>query len=439
MGLCTEAQKDTSKLPPTAQAQTHKARADACVNAERHLSNLARQYRLDLSAPQFTLLSRLPAHARSQLSSAIDELLKHSAPANELVYARSLLYLLAGDAGQVITLTGTLSKDNTARTGVVSTPSKKDFSQLSLLVRATAYFLMGESAAALGYTKKALRDDPESKPFKTLFKTLKKSSRAIEQAETAAAQNEWARALKVHGEALAEHPGRTNTILGQLDVLGVGAKTSTVTLPASESLSRLHAKHCNMHVRAAQADEKHAGAGVSACEAGLQAWRLLRHGDNGDLDMLLDKAECQLIADKAQDAINTYQSILQRDQQNARARNGMQKAQARLKQANSKDYYKMLGVSRQANKKTLKKAFHKLAKQYHPDMVSEEEKEEAQRKFQEISEAYEVLADDEKRSKFDRGEDVFGNNPQPQGHPFRHHHPFANAGFGGGGFSFRFG
>lgn len=74
--------------------------------------------------------------------------------------------------------------------------------------------------------------------------------------------------------------------------------------------------------------------------------------------------------------------------------------------ASYKDYYKTLGVSRNANADEIKKAFRKLARQYHPDKVQGEGKEAAEAKFKEINEAYEVLKDPDKRSKYDQlGED----------------------------------
>lgn len=77
-----------------------------------------------------------------------------------------------------------------------------------------------------------------------------------------------------------------------------------------------------------------------------------------------------------------------------------------------KDYYKILGISRDATKQDIKNAFRKLSLQYHPDRQgnkSEKEKKDAEAKFKEIAEAYEVLGNDSKKSQYDSAS-VFGNN-----------------------------
>lgn len=65
-----------------------------------------------------------------------------------------------------------------------------------------------------------------------------------------------------------------------------------------------------------------------------------------------------------------------------------------------KDYYKILGVGKNATEDEIKKAYRKLAKQYHPD--ANKNNPEATEKFKEIGEAYEVLKDSEKRSRYDQ-------------------------------------
>ena len=93
--------------------------------------------------------------------------------------------------------------------------------------------------------------------------------------------------------------------------------------------------------------------------------------------------------------------------------------------AEKRDYYEVLGISRDADDETIKKAYKKLAKQYHPDLNPDSKT--AEEKFKEINEAYSVLSDGDARARYDQ----FGHNDPGAG--------FGGGaggfgGFGGGGF-----
>ncbi len=71
-----------------------------------------------------------------------------------------------------------------------------------------------------------------------------------------------------------------------------------------------------------------------------------------------------------------------------------------------RDFYKVLGVEKNADAKEIKKAYRKLAMKYHPDRNPDDK--EAEEKFKEASMAYEVLCDEEKRAMYDRmGHEAF--------------------------------
>ena len=83
------------------------------------------------------------------------------------------------------------------------------------------------------------------------------------------------------------------------------------------------------------------------------------------------------------------------------------------------DYYKTLGVGKNASDEEIKKAYRKLARQYHPDRNPGDKK--AEERFKEISQAHDVLSDPDKRKEYDRGGAFggFGSN-------------FDSSSFGGG-------
>ena len=109
--------------------------------------------------------------------------------------------------------------------------------------------------------------------------------------------------------------------------------------------------------------------------------------------------------------------------------------------ADKRDYYEVLGVDKSADEKTIKKAYRKLARKYHPDVCDEPDAED---KFKEVSEAYAVLSDGDKRQRYDQfghagmdgfsAEDFYQNvNFEDIFQGFDMGNIFEMFGFGGGG------
>ncbi|OBS76539.1 hypothetical protein A6R68_17014, partial [Neotoma lepida] len=158
------------------------------------------------------------------------------------------------------------------------------------------------------------------------------------------------------------------------------------------------------------------------------------------LNKLIESAE-ELIRDGRR---NDYEAAQEHNENDQQIREGLEKAQRLLKQSQKRDYYKILGVKRNAKKQEIIKAYRKLALQWHPDnFQNEEEKKKAEKKFIDIAAAKEVLSDPEMRKKFDDGEDPLDAESQQGGggNPFHRSwnswqgfNPFSS----GGPFRFKF-
>src|SRR5699024_3411381 len=102
-----------------------------------------------------------------------------------------------------------------------------------------------------------------------------------------------------------------------------------------------------------------------------------------------------------------------------------------------KDYYKILNVDKNASQDDIKRSYRRLAKKYHPDLNPDNE--EAQEKFKEVNEAYEVLGDKDKKEKYDMFGINYnfsgGQNFDPSQNGFGNGHTYTYTSSGGEGFS----
>lgn len=267
----------------------------------------------------------------------------------------------------------------------------------ALFLRGRAYYDLGEHDNALTHYKEALRQDPEERRVKDATKKLKLYLKHIDAGETSLKKKMWNDALESFTAAITLDPQHR------------------VQLPF------LYTRQCECYVGMKKPKDA-----VSACNQAIAM-------DEQMIDAWIKRGEAKILLSEFEDAVRDYEKAASIDRNNAAAQEGLRNAQQQLKISKQKDYYKELGVARTATEREIKKAYHKLALQFHPDKISDEsEKEAAEKRFRAVAEAYEILSDPEKKEKYDRGEDVSGQNQGggggQQGHPF-------GGGFGGfGGF-----
>lgn len=182
---------------------------------------------------------------------------------------------------------------------------------------------------------------------------------------------------------------------------------------------------CSCHVKS----DKFADA-ITYCNAALKIEK--------DPNTLCDLAEALIGEDMFDDAIRSYQEAIEIDENSQRAKEGVERAKRLQKQAEKRDYYKILGVTRSATKQEVVKAYRKMAQKWHPDNFAQNESERkiAEKKFIDIAAAKEVLTDPEKRAQFDNGEDPL--DPEGKSNGFRHGNPFGNFQHHGSPFQFKF-
>ncbi|KAK4685242.1 hypothetical protein P7C73_g4911, partial [Tremellales sp. Uapishka_1] len=284
-------------------------------------------------------------------------------------------------------------------------------STLSLPLRLSniAYFMLA-SPTAMNHIKQCLHYDPDSKPCKVVHKLLRQLDKETAKARNFVEGGTFRQAIKVlDGE---------EGLLAKFEQALLSADLPDQFQPKKKSLARLqlYAMACKAAVGAGDFTKS---KGMKWCDETLAM-------DPENIDALVGKGEKMLKDENWEDAVRTFDKAFDlggKSSQDVLGR--LQKAQRLLKQSKAKDYYKVLGVPRDADLRTIKKAFRTAAKKAHPDVGGSEEK------MAQLNEAYEVLSKEELRTRYDNGDDP---NDQQQGQG--HHNPFAH--HGGGGMPFQF-
>ncbi|KAI6155914.1 hypothetical protein BKA82DRAFT_138116 [Pisolithus tinctorius] len=213
------------------------------------------------------------------------------------------------------------------------------------------------------------------------------------------------------------------------------SKASSISIPdaRTESPRRAHilraACRAYTHLNLVKKGEAWCDALLAmSAEAHRMAGEMYAGGEGGpEVDGWVGKGEALLAKEMWEEAVRAFERAVEGSGRRDRdVLNRLQKAQRLLKQSKTKDYYKVLDVPRDADTKTIKKAFRKAAMTAHPDKGGSEAKMAA------VNEAYEVLSNPELRQRFDNGDDPNDTGSQG-GSPFAGSHFAGFGGFGGHG------
>ena len=293
-----------------------------------------------------------------------------------------------------------------------------------LQISAMLFYSLGDTKLGLDQVKKCLHSDPDSKPCKKLFREEKTTLKQVDEVQALFDKKQYNSASKLlTGKGTDDEPG----LLSELKSNSEAHRASGVihSRAPSDLYTNMLEKTCEAYMSMnsmAKADKY--------CPEVL----LL---NSKSLQGLLFQAQKQMDAEEFEPAISTLNTAKDNHPEAQNTINPkLHEAQVALKRSKNKDYYKVLGVTRDADEATIKKAYRTATKTHHPDKAATRgvSKEEAEKKMTSINEAYEVLSDPELKAKFDNGEDPNDPMANQGGNPF-HGSPF---GQGQGGQQFFF-
>ncbi|KAK9168892.1 hypothetical protein Syun_001032 [Stephania yunnanensis] len=263
----------------------------------------------------------------------------------------------------------------------------------ALLLRGRGYYYLADHDVALRHYQKGLRLDPEHSELKKAYFGLKNLLKKSKSAEENVDKGKLRMAVEDFKAALALDPNHTAHNV------------------------HLHLGLCKVLVKL--------GRGIDALSSCTDALSI----DEELLEALVQRGEAKLLVEDWEGAVADLKAAAQKSPQDMNIREALMRAEKSLKMSQRKDWYKILGIHKAASIAEIKRAYKKLALQWHPDK-NVGNREEAEAKFREIAAAYEVLGDDEKRVRYDRGEDTEDMGMGTGGGGFNP--------FGGGGQQFTF-
>lgn len=274
----------------------------------------------------------------------------------------------------------------------------------SFLMLSNMHLKLGEVEQALETVRDCLKSDPDRKECKLHYRRVKSFAKQYRSIQESAEKRLWVSVLK----SIAGTPSEPGLLTDAEELCG---KDNAL-------IAQLFKYQCY-------------GSGtLKRWAQTIEKCSLVLEKNENDEEALLLRGEAYLEQEDPENANADFAKVLQQNQGNHRAMEGRQKAEALIRRRSMKDYYKVLGLPKDASDRDIKRAYRRAAQQWHPDKYSGDlSKEQVEAKMAEVNQAYQVLSNSELKAKFDAGQDPFS---QEQTHA---HNPFGGFGnpFGGGG------
>ena len=238
----------------------------------------------------------------------------------------------------------------------------------ALVLRGRVMYIDGDNATAINHFQEALRLDPD----KTIARSLFRKAKALEAAKNAGNASfkagKMAEAETKYSEALAIDE----------DNRGTNAK--------------LHSNRATCRLKLKRYDEA-----LQDCEKSLDL-------DPSYQKPLITRAKINIALENYQVAIDDLKEALEKNPEDRTLKAELRSAELELKKSQRKNYYKILGVDKDASDSEIKKAYRRKALENHPDKNPDDP--EAETRFKDVGEAYATLSDPQKRARFDSGADL---------------------------------
>ncbi|KAI9680972.1 MAG: hypothetical protein M1829_001052 [Trizodia sp. TS-e1964] len=238
----------------------------------------------------------------------------------------------------------------------------------ALLMRGRAYYGQGENDKAMKHFREALSYDPDFKDAVQYLRKVQRLERLKEEGNAAFKLGRYQHAADLYSQALLVDPADKGTnpkILQNRAMCSIKLKDFNSAQSDCKRAIELDPKYLKPRKTLAKALGE-----AGNWEESVREWKKIGESHPGEPGLAKE----------------------------------IRAAELELKKSSRKDYYKILGVSKDAGEGEVKKCYRKLAMVHHPDKNPDDEA--AAEKFKEIQEAYETLIDSDKRQRYDNGDDL---------------------------------